>query len=331
MKKALFLSLIALILLVSTVYASEGNLEIKDLTIYVGSDYSRDIRNNDTFNEFIEPGDELEFEIELENTFEEDIDIKDIEVIIKLNNITQGEDITEDLSKFDLKYEKTKIKNIKLDIPSDADEITKSVEISIKGIDEEGTVHKIDWTIYVQIEDESHSILIYNTNLNQTTIDCKGTVRLIAWLSNDGSYDESKVILEVKNKELGLDKIYTGINIEEDEKYTKRIFIDIEDIEAGNYPIELKAYYKNTHLDDVETVNLAVNACETENSVIDDVNDSDEDLIESDENIPISETVEQSYTVPAKKKDQTIIMAFSIVLIVFIIIITLSVLLLKNN
>ena len=332
MKKTLLLSLIALILLVSTVYASESKLEIKDLTIYSGSDYSRSVKNNDTFSEIIEPGEELEFEIEIENAFKEDIDINDIEIIIKVNNITQGEDIIEDTTKFDLKYEKSKTKNIKLDIPSNADEITKSVDISINGVDEEGTVHKIDWTIYIRIEDESHSIWIYNTNLNQTTVDCKGTVKLIIWLSNDGNYDESKVVLEAKNKELGLDNIYTGIDIDEDEKYSKIIFIDIEDIETGNYPIELKAYYKNTHLDDIKTINLAVNACEAEDSVIDDIDeDSDEDMVEAEQDIVISDTVEQSYTPPIKKKDQTIIMAFSIVLIMLIIIISLSVFLLKNN
>lgn len=312
-----------LIFLVSTVYASEGGLEISDLTIYYNSDFQRGIRNGSLYNEFIKPGEDIKFEIELENTFREDIDIEDIEIVITLYNITEGENIIEDISKFDLNYDKTKTKSIRLDIPDDAEEILKTVGINIQGVDENGTVHKINWIIYLNIEDEDHDVRIYRTQLNQTIINCGETTKLIVWIANDGEHDESKVVLEIENKELGLHKIYRNIEIDEDEKYGKRILLNFDNVtKSGKFPIKIKTYYRDTHLDDVTTIDLWVNKCK-EVLVIDETDGDDEEvIIEQEEDISMTTpptNIEKTKT--TTQEIPVMLLAFFIVLVVIVIII----------
>ncbi len=322
MKKVLLFPLI-IIFLVSTVYALEEGLEISDLTIYKDSELQRSIRNGSYYNELIRPGEDVEFEIELENTFRDDIDIEDIEIIITLYNITEGEDVIEDVSPFDLNYDKTKTKSIRLDIPDDADEILKTVGINIQGVDENGTLHKIDWVVYLNIEDEDHDVRIYNTQLNQTIINCGGTAKLIVWVANDGEHDEEEVVLELENKELGLHNVYRNIEIDEDEKYAKRIFLNFDNVtKSGKFPIKIKTYYKDTHLDDITTIDLWVNKCK-EVLVIDETSgDEEEVIIEQEEDISVTTpTTHIEKTKTTTQEIPVMLLAFFMVLVVIVIII----------
>ena len=325
MKKALLFSLMILIFLVSTVYASEGGLEISDITIYYNSDLQRGIRNGSFYSEFIKPGEDIKFEIELENTFK-DIDIYDIEIIIKIHNITEDTDIIEDTQTFDLDYGKTKTKSVRLDIPDDADEIIKPVEINIQGIDENGTLHKIDRVVYIHIEDEDHNIRIYKTQLNQTTIVCNETAKLIVWLINDGEHDESKVVLEIENKELGLHNVYDNIEIDEDEKYAKMIFLNFDNVtKSGKFPIEIKTYYKDTHLDDITTIDLWVNKCK-EVLVIDETNsDEEEVIIEQEEDISVTTPTTYIEKTDTTKKQKTPVLLIAFIGLVILTIIILGI------
>ncbi|TKJ16979.1 hypothetical protein CEE44_00380 [Candidatus Woesearchaeota archaeon B3_Woes] len=317
MKKALLLPFMILILLVSTVYALEDGLRISDLTIYQDSDLQRSIGDGSVYNEFIVPGGDIKFEIELENTFIDKIDIEDIEISITLYNITENEDIFEDVSSFDLNYDKTKTKSIRLNIPDDAEEVQKTVEINIQGIDENDTIHKIDWFVYLNIEDEGHDVRIYNTQLNQTIVNCGETVKLIVWIVNDGKHDEEEVVLEIENKELGLHNVYDNIEIDEDEKYAKRILLNFDNVnKSGKFPLQIKTYYKDDHLDDLTTIDLWVNQCKNV-LVIDDEDISEE---ESDTQTTAPQTnIDESDT--KKQNIPVMLLAFFIVILVILIII----------
>jgi len=143
MNKFILLPVI-LILLVSIVSARD--LEINELKVIVG-DEDQIMGDSDTFNELVEPGQDIEFEIELENNMD-DTDIEDIIITITLQDITKGEDLKEETAKFDLNQEKIKVKSLELDIPDDADEVIKTAEINIRGVDENNTVHEINWVLF---------------------------------------------------------------------------------------------------------------------------------------------------------------------------------------
>ena len=264
MRKLLLLPIV-LVLLVSMV--SAAGLIVKDLSIYQDEDRQRSMRDGDTYDEFIEPGEKIEFEIELENNLK-DTDIEDIEITIKIDNIEKGRNISEKEDKFDLNEDKKKIKSIKIEIPDDADETKKRADITIRGVDENNTVHRIEWAVYLKIEDEDHDITVRNTKLNIESVECNLTGELIVWIENDGNLDEEEVVLEVENKELGIYRKFGNIDVEEEELYTKLVPLNVENISrTGKYPIEIRTYYKNIHLDDIETDDVDLEACKKQISI----------------------------------------------------------------
>jgi hypothetical protein len=317
MKKLLIFTLV-LILLSSFVCASNEGLEINEVTVYLNGEKGGTLRENSRFDEIVEPGDKLEFEIELENTFREEIDIEDIEIIIKIENIKEGENITKDISKFDLNDGNSKLKSIKIEIPDDADEIVKTVELSVRGIDENGTVHKIEWNFEINVNDVKHDISIYTTKIKPDVIECSGTVEVMVWMENSGSYDEEDVVLIVENDELGVYKKYPSIEIDEGEKYAKSALLELQNISQSDYYLlNLKTYYKDEYLDDIGEVGLTVHKCKEELIEI----ETPDLPNESTEEVVLSEVGDYNPQKINPNKSSSIFMGLLVGLLVLIIII----------
>ena len=290
MKKLFIFALVFLIL--ASFVCAEG-LEINDITVYLNNEKEGVIKEGSRFSEIVEPGDELELEIDIENTFRDNIDIEDIEIILKIENIVEGENLTEDISKFDLNDGNRKIKSIKIDIPDDADETIKTVKLSVRGVDENGTVHKLNSEFYININDEKHDITIYTTKIKPEVVECSGTVELIVWIENSGGYDEEEVTLVVENEELGIYKEYTNLEVDESEKYAKQVILSLENINKSDYyMLQLKTYYKDDHLDDIGEVGLTVHKCKEELVEIETPTLPNE----ADEDVPLNEVEEYKKT-----------------------------------
>lgn len=348
MIKKLLLVLVLLVMFCSFTYAADSKLIIRDLTIVLDSERQRSLRNGDTFNEIIEPGDDINFEFEIENEFRDNTDIDNIQITVTINNITDNENIVEKKTKFDLSDGKTKTKRIKVDIPSDANELITPAYIHIKGIDDNGDIQEINWTIFLNINDEDHDIIFYNTKINQTLIDCSGTALITVWLDNIGKYDESKAALTVENQELGIFQSFTNLDINSDEKYSKLVYINVSEAsKTGKYDIKLKSYYKNTHLDDVTIVPIDVIACKKEFSQIKkDEEPVKEDIVAPKEDskpvtqIDIKENIQdrakdavealKTQENAQKKEIPVVFFVILILLVVILIIVIVSIYILKN-
>ncbi|MCK4521605.1 MAG: hypothetical protein KAU20_03450 [Nanoarchaeota archaeon] len=322
----LMLFLVILIGLTSVIFAQENKLEINSFTIYSdsGENYQRNIKDGSTYNEFIKPGDKVEFEIELKNSFSKSTttDINDIEIIVTVYSITEGQNLTEETSQFDLDPGEFNTKTIKLKIPSKAEELIKTADITITGIDDDNIVHEIKWSIYLMIEDESHELDTKIIKINATTIECKGSIEMFALISNNGKYGENDVVLEVKNKELGLNQRYTNIEIDEEETYTKKVIINVnEGTKPGIYPIELKTYYKEDHLDDMEIVDIIVKECKTV-EIIDmgDEEEEDEEEIVKQEEPKEEQTGATEYTATKEKTTIALLVMGITIALIFIIV-----------
>jgi len=260
MNKLLILPII-LILSLNIVLAVDM-LEISDITLTYNSDSSRIVKENQTYGEFINPGDSFKLDVEISNNFKTSTDIDDISITATIYNITEGVDLAEDVDAFDLNSNDGKSKRITFDIPLGAEELTKILKIYVIGKGEDGNYYSDSKIVYLNIEDEDHDVYIYNSVFSPSTITCNQTTNLYVWLHNDGSFDEDNVVLNAYNKELGIDKTYSGIGIDEGIKYGKTIGLGPYIVnKATIYPIQLKAYYKTTKLDDTKTVNLFVNPC----------------------------------------------------------------------
>jgi hypothetical protein len=305
---------------------SARDLDINKLNIIVGEN-NQFMSDEDTFRDVILPGDKIEFVFELKNNMY-DTDIKDILITVEMNNITQDENIKEDISLFDLNRDKTKTKSLKLKIPDNADEIVKTAKIKIKGVDDDN-FYEIDWNIYFKIEDEKRDITLYKTLLNQTKVNCSGSIQLLVWIENSGKYDESKAVLEVEIKKLDIYERYTSLDIKKGTKYTKIVPIEIDSInQTGKIALELRSYYKTTYLDDIKTLYLDVIECKKSTTTDDKEEDIKPNITSPEEEIiiPELEVVKSSNNMDMN----VIILVFVIILIILIIIIALSVIFLKK-
>jgi len=252
---------IILILSLNIVLAADM-LEISDITLDYNYDSQRITKENQTYGEFIEPGDSFKLNIEVKNGFKTSTDIDDVVITITIYNITENFDLVKSASSFDLNPNERNSKRITIDIPSNAEELPNLVKVYAIGKGEDGNYYSATKTFYINIEDDDHNVYIYNSVFSPSTIACNQTTNLYVWIYNDGSYNEGDVVLKVYNKELNIDKVYSGISIKKGVKYGKTIGLGpyIAN-KVTTYPIEVKVYYKNNILDDTKTVNLFVNPC----------------------------------------------------------------------
>jgi hypothetical protein len=276
MKKLIILSVL---LLISLAIAQASELNIVESQIYINGELESSFRNNTTYSEIIEPGDEIDFEIEVENTFKDDRNINNIVISAAIFNITQGIDLIENTSSFDLSNDQSKTKKIKFEIPRNADELIKKVLFVIEGKDKKGNTHKIERVLYISIEDEDHEIVIKKAILNQTTYSCN-PANLIVLIENKGSYDEGDVNLKVYNEQLGLDKEYKPVRINKDVIYTKNIPIFFDSsVKSGKYNIVIESYYKESHLDDIQAIPIYIEKCKitSEEEIVSEEGSNDSD------------------------------------------------------
>lgn len=343
MKKLIALPILIFVM-ISIAYASE--LQVSDFRIHINGEDEGSIRNNSVYSDIIEPGDEVELEIELENKFKNDTDINDITISGVIENIVENVNLTDSVAEFDLSNGNKKIKKLHFDIPNDADELQKKVSITIKGIDDKKKKHLITLAVYLNIDDEEHEIKVYKTKSDQIISACNETGNIIVLLSNDGSYDEDDVTLKAVSKELGMEKVYSGISIDEDGTYTKIVPIFVEDHnKIGVYTIDIKAYYKEDHLDDVKTLNINIEACKSgnythNNAISDEEQAEDEEVVviskndsiietekNQDNNIGISDTANKTGDEDDKTK---VIFIFSIILFILVLIVITAVFIIKK-
>src|SRR3990167_9116271 len=93
--KPLLLSLVILIFLANIAYAAGSKLIFSDVDVKVGSKTSKNLEDGDTIDDEAEPGDTVEFRVEVKNNFTsaEDLDIEDIVVEVTIGEIDDGDDL----------------------------------------------------------------------------------------------------------------------------------------------------------------------------------------------------------------------------------------------
>lgn len=320
----------ALMIVFSSFIASASYLDMK---VGIESDEGSEtaISNGKTYGYFINPGENnVKFIVTLENKLT-DADIENISVSFILYNLTGDKNIQENLSAFDIAYRKDKEKNFEIDIPDKAEEVKKEIKITASGIDENGTVQSAEWHGFIRIEDEKHNLEISNKYTNQTDVTCGDEVLLRVWIENTGDFDESQVVLRVENEELGVDEIYSGVSVDEDEKKQVIAKININKVPApGKYNLLLKAYYKNNILDYVSEMELNAKKCleeqvepeeEPDNAPQELTNATTGNINDNEDNIPE----------PADKETSIMLKAILIATIAIILIVIVALLLANLN
>jgi len=270
--KSLLLSIVILVLLMDVAHAAGSKLFFSDVDVKVGSRTSKNLDDGDTIDDEAEPGDTVEFKIEVKNNFTsaEDLEIEDITVEVTIEEIDDGDDLDEESSDFDLRADRDKRVTLSFQVPLEVEENDFDVTIRAQGEDENGTDHEIEMTLKLEVQKENHKLIITRQTLSPAEVSCnRRNVQLATTVLNIGNEDEEDVTVQVLNSDFGIDLRDTVSELtaepnEDESRFSKVYSFNVpNDAESGSYPIILRALYDDDRRKAEETATLTVNDCAT--------------------------------------------------------------------
>lgn len=269
---SILISLVIFIFLLNVAYAARQALEFSDVDVKVGSKTDKNLRNGETISEEAEPGDTVEFRIEIKSNFTsaENLDIEDVQVTVTIEDIDDGEELEEESNEFDLSPGRDKRVTLKFDVPLEVDEDDFDVLIEAEGDDENGTDQKITMRLRLEVDKESHLLKITRSTLSPEEVSCnRKNVKAGLTVINVGSEDEEDVKVQILSPDLSLEikedigELEAEPN-EDSSRFSKVFTFNVpNDVEAGSYPITLRALYDDDRKKTDDTVTLTVNDCAT--------------------------------------------------------------------
>jgi len=270
--KILFVSVLFMIVLMSSVYASGLHLQFDDVDAKVGSRTSNNLHNGDTIREDAKPGDNVEFRISMKNNYtsSENLRIEDITVKTTISGIDDGDDLEEESNTFDLGTGSTRRITLKFKVPVEVDESTYDVLIEADGNDRNGTSQDDQMTLHLEVNKQSHDIKITKLDVVPSEVVCsRKNIKLNLGILNIGTEDEETVNIELANSDLGIDikdqvtDLLAEANSVESKFLKTYTFSVPNSIEAGTYPIDLSVLYNDDRKKTDGTVQLTVSDCPT--------------------------------------------------------------------
>ncbi len=247
----------------------EPALSLKDFDILIDDSTENDVQDEEKIDDKAEPGSEIELKFILENTFSEesDIDIDDITITVTLID-SEDEEVEElDIDVGDLEAEEdSNEESVIFELDLDVQDGKYTLEIEIEGDDANGITREIEWTVYFELEKKSHDVIVYKAYLTPETVKCGKSSTLKVELMNIGEKTENDARLTIVNEDLDVNVDERDIELsknpdDKDNTYTHEMLIGTEDIGAETYPITIKAYYDEDITDDIETIDLIVEDC----------------------------------------------------------------------
>ncbi len=244
-------------------------LNILSLDVEVDNKKDRSILNGATIAKEAKPGSNVEFIVEVENLFPDTgdkIEINDIVVEVTIEDIEEdGDDISEETNDFNVDAGRDKKVRLNLKVPTEVDEESYRARIDIRGIDDKGDLHIVNWVVDLVVEKDNHDIKIRRFDLRPSPLSCNRVLTINTDLINIGSKDEDDINLEIFSPELDILKTVTGIELEEgtednifDEDYTFNID---ENVLPGIYPVNINIKYDDDSEEEDRTVDLTVEDC----------------------------------------------------------------------
>ena len=225
----------------------------------------------------VRPGASLTLTFQVENIWDEDADdhdIEDIEIVCELLDIGEDDDDQEEDVDFDDldPDEESDEQELEFSISREAEDgDDTTIECTLTGEDEDGTEYETEFSIDVEIEKEDHSVVFSSINLNPSTISCARSFNLDYEVKNLGAKDEDDVQITVRNSQLDIfrnevvSEIEEGDYDDDDTEYSSRYSFTVgEDVSAGTYPIRLEVFFDDGDESEIETVDLTVQDCVTE-------------------------------------------------------------------
>jgi len=247
-------------------------LELKKIRVIVNDHEKKSIDESGDKIKDLNPGDKVQLRFQLENLFDEDYDEGEIEgeISIKLEDNDFDEDIDEE-EEFTLDADQ-RISDeedeivFNFEVPITAEDKEYEFEVEIISEDDNNAKYETKLDLELEVERNDNDVRITNLILAPNEVSCYRKAKLEVKVVNFGNDKQKHASLLLFNEELGIDirenfKLEEGISSDND--HTKEILIDLNnEIKAGDYPIEVSAYYDYNTLSYKESINLIVKDCE---------------------------------------------------------------------
>ena len=222
--------------------ALADELRINDIDVYLNDDDDAldDVDEMGGDIDDLEPGDELKFEVEVENTYD-DLTIEGVVLEAYIENIDDGDDVSEESSDYDIEANDSKIKTVTLEIPSNAKTGDYKLYVRAYGQDEDGYDQDdiVDFGISVK-GTAAYLVNFTQVSVNPSSLPCGSSGIASATVQNYGSYSES-VVLTFSSPAFGLSQT-TSFSLSPDQSMTKEATVRIPTTLAqGSYDVTVTA------------------------------------------------------------------------------------------
>jgi hypothetical protein len=288
-----------------SITVSMGNhLTIDKVTVDV-DDQSDTVKDGDKIADEANPSSTITIEIRVENDFDDNMDIEDIEVSLQADNDLDWDE-EEEIDK--IKDSDKETVTFTLEVPSseDIDEDTYTIDIRVSGTDEKGNDHDETWTIELEVEKEKYDLDFTNINLNPSSIACDAqNAAASITIENIGSDDIDKGTLVIKSNVLKEDVIIRNMEIDEEDEMTKTLSLALKsNLAPGDYTLNFQLYTTGNSNDDTDfdVRTLTVLSCVNNNKPAEDKEDTEKEdtkievIAPTKPNVPTTGNVVQTVT-----------------------------------
>ncbi len=263
----------------------ENKLVIDDLDALINNkDSESNIEDNDDIKD-LGPTDVIDFSIVLESMFKskDNIDIEDVELEITCDEDSELEFTPDDLIDIgDMGTKDTVDEEITIEIDESADSVDSTTcYITVSGTDENGALHGEEIFFNLDIDRESHNIVIRDVRISPTALTCDdSSFQVSVDMLNLGDKDEDEVAVQVQSVALGITEKLTNLVMDQDDKSTETFILPVNtaDLTEDTYALLVTTFYDTTRQTDSTIVQLE-NLCNT------DSDDSSDDSTESDDSV----------------------------------------------
>ncbi len=322
---------------------AENKLVIDELVVSVNGD-DDSVDDGDNVKD-IEPEDEIEVTIRVENRFDDrgrcsedgtNCDFEDVEVDIDIDD--NDWDVNEEIDLGDIDADEDSEESVTFDVDEDADGDYEMVVLMVER-DENGALHGEKWVIDMEVEKKKHNIEIRDYVFYPSSLACdERDVRLEVKIKNTGRKDEDDVVVDVENDDFDILLSEPFIELDEGDSTIVEFNIELpDDAEPDTYYFDIIAFYDNDEeTDRIYAASLTLDECPEE------PNDEEPDEEEPDEELTGDEGKTQVNIIPPitgkvvdsddtgafqESKEYIVLLGVGVIIVLLLIVIEASILL----
>ena len=221
----------------------------------------------------VQVGSPFTLKFTIENHFDSHYDsdkstLERIELTADAENDVFGDDFENNYDFDDLDAEDSEELTLDLKIDDQADDDTYTVELTLEGVDGEGTRYRIDRDLKLEVKRQQNDVRIVQARLTPAApTTCDATVSLDVELENFGTRDQDFAALKVENAKLGVEENIAPLPLDRHgrsgDTLRRTVPLDIEDAAVGTYPLRITVFYNGDKVSDDDVVDLVVGKCST--------------------------------------------------------------------